>query len=589
MEMKYKFGVIIFICLSIGLNAQQHRLKMVFDEANYDETWLKSNFAWDPEKPVDTLAQNALENLLQKLHEAGYLEASIDHIEIKDSSLTEAKLFIGPQYQWTFLSPGNIRSDWLNKAGYREKLFRGKLFSIEELVELKQALLTIAENDGFPFAKIDLQRLEVRDGQISAALNLERDSLILFDELKIEGTLNISLQYLTKYLGILPDQPYSREQVLKIKDRLKELPFLDSASDPVVQFSDNRAIVTLNLKKKRSSKFDFIIGVLPNTDGRLRITGDFKGELYNQFGQGERIFASFEQLKPGSQQLNIQANYPYLPQMPFGLDATFDLFKQDSSFVDLRYDLGVQYQMEGGDYVKVFWRNQQSNLLAINTQRIIQSGRLPETLDFQYATFGLAWLKQKLDYRLNPRMGWSVFIEGGAGRKQVKPNPKILELPVGGLYDSIPLRTFQYRFEADLAAYVPLFSRSTIKLGFRGGWVASANPIYQNEQFRIGGNRLLRGFTEQSIFATRFGVLTGEYRFLIGQNSYLSTFIDGAYVEDETNERRIIDQKLGFGAGITFETNVGLFSLSMAYGRSSLAPALDFGAPKVHFGYVNLF
>jgi hemolysin activation/secretion protein len=99
---------------------------------------------------------------------------------------------------------------------------------------------------------------------------------------------------------------------------------------------------------------------------------------------------------------------------------------------------------------------------------------------------------------------------------------------------------------------------------------------------------LLRGFDERSVFATRYVVLTLEYRLLIGQNSYLYAFTDGGYLEDVTTSTRRFNKPLGFGAGLTFETKVGLFGFSLALGKLQDNP-VDFRNVKTHFGYVNLF
>ena len=83
-----------------------------------------------------------------------------------------------------------------------------------------------------------------------------------------------------------------------------------------------------------------------------------------------------------------------------------------------------------------------------------------------------------------------------------------------------------------------------------------------------------------------------EYRFLIGQNSYLYAFFDWARVDNRSlnspMETKSILTYQGTGAGITFETRAGLFALSLAFGRET-RQTFDFGAPKVHFGYVSLF
>ena len=79
-----------------------------------------------------------------------------------------------------------------------------------------------------------------------------------------------------------------------------------------------------------------------------------------------------------------------------------------------------------------------------------------------------------------------------------------------------------------------------------------------------------------------------EYRLLLGRNSYLYAFTDLGYVENQTRTARTTDTPLGFGAGITFETNVGLFGVTLALGRQQGNP-VDFRNVKTHFGYVSLF
>ena len=111
-----------------------------------------------------------------------------------------------------------------------------------------------------------------------------------------------------------------------------------------------------------------------------------------------------------------------------------------------------------------------------------------------------------------------------------------------------------------------------------------------NEQYRIGGAKLLRGFDEQSVFARDYAVLTTEFRLLLGGNAFLYGFLDASRVNprDKRNPDRSIDYPLGFGAGINIDTRAGVFGLSLALGKSNGIP-LELDAPKVHLGYVSVF
>ncbi|MCO6488330.1 MAG: BamA/TamA family outer membrane protein [Phaeodactylibacter sp.] len=586
-----------FLCLALSALAPvalpgQARLEIV--PLDTTAAFVERRFK-PPASHADSLAVIAfLEEKVRELRLAAYLEASVDSLAQRDSTFI-AYLHLGPAYEWVRLNADSVPELFLNAAGFRERLYQGSPFRFAQLRRLQERLLEYSENHGYPFAQVWLDDIRVGGGQARGRLRLDRGPLILMQKLEVEGDVKISKAYLSNYLGIREGAPYDNGRVLRIRNRIRELPFLKLDEDPIVTFIGDRATLRLLLGKKRASRFDFVIGVLPqNASGRqennrnLLITGTFNGELLNQFGLGERIYAAFEQLRPETQELELEFNYPYVLGLPFGADFRFNLYKRDTSYLDIESDLGIQYLFEGGNYIKAFWNNRSSSLLTVNEEQLERLERLPATLDVRNAYFGLEYALQRLDYRFNPRRGWAAFLRGGAGTKRIERNNRIVELGYGELYDTITLRSFQYKLSARLEGYLPLFSRSTIKGGVQGGAIIAEEPVFFNEQFRIGGNRLLRGFDEESIFATNYGVATLEYRLLIGQNSYLYLFGDYAYVEDKTTTRNVTDQPNGFGAGITFETGVGLFGVSLAYGKQLDNP-IDFSAPKVHFGYVSMF
>lgn len=572
-------------------HAQNANVQLRLLPLDADAAFLDKNLKFKTEHADSAAVFTELRNVVQQLQNQAYLEASVDTVS-RVSNTFVALLHVGKPYQWTTLANGNVEAAFLDESGFRQKLYQHKPLAPEQLQRLLENLLASAENNGYPFARVWLDSLHFDGEQVSAKLMMEKNQLVLFEGIEVasQDSLKISESYLSNYLGIKAGTPYDRSQILKIRRRLRELPFLQVSRDPIVGFANDRATVKLFLEKRRASRFDFLIGVLPNSAqvGRLLVTGSFDGELYNQFGRGERIFAEFEALRPQTQELNLQFNYPYVLNLPFGVDTKFNLYKRDSTYLDVEADVGIQYLFEGGNYLKAFWNNRTSNLLNVDSTLLDNARRLPPTLDVRYGNFGLEYNFQNLDYRFNPRRGWNLLLRGAAGVKEIRRNNRVEDLESESFYDSLELRSFQYRVSFYAERFLPVFNRSTIKLGVQGAYILSDEPIYLNEQHRIGGNSLLRGFDEEFIFATHYTVGTLEYRLLIGQNSYLYTFLDYARVEDVTVEKRDRFNPYGFGAGITFETRAGLFGVSLAYGTRQGEP-IDFGAPKVHFGYVSLF
>ncbi len=564
----------------------------------------KVHSAWEslPETYPDSLSLiENLKNTIASLHNDAYLAASIDTVIWRDT-VAQVNLQTGAQYEWTSLANGNVEAVFLEQIGFRERLLDGKPFNYSQLIKIQEKLLNYAENNGYPFASVWLDDIVVAEEKIGAKIFMEKSRLIFFDKVKIFGNAKITTRYLENYLGIKNGELYSRDKVLKIKSRLRELPFVIEKQNATVTFSGDQATINLFIDKKNASRFDFLVGLQPgnqstgpnNPDVRtFQLTGTFNADLNNQFGRGEKIYAEFQQLRPQTQELNIALAYPYILDTPFGADLKFDLYKRDTAYLDVISDLGIQYLFEAGTYLRVFWNRSITNVLSVNEALILQSRQLPSILDINRSSFGVEYQIQKLNYRFNPSRGWMLNVRGGAGLKRIDKNNKILELTTNefdpeSLYDTIDLQSFQYQLSGQAAYYFPLSRRTVLKTGIRGGYIIADSPVYQNEQFRIGGNRILRGFDEESIFVTNYAVATLELRLLLGQNSYLFAFGDLGYTENIRVDQRNFDRPAGMGAGITFETKVGLFGFSLAVGKQQNT-GFDFRSVKTHFGYVSLF
>ncbi|MEO6038707.1 MAG: BamA/TamA family outer membrane protein [Saprospiraceae bacterium] len=539
--------------------------------------------------------------LLQQLYAKAYLSASLDSLQSLGTDV-QARLYLGPRMHWVQLRTGiTDHADWLRAAGYRPKVFSGKLLRYDALLALQRALLEQAENHGYPFASIGLDSIVLTDsGQVSAVLQIKPGQFFTFQGIKIVGDVQLPAAFLPNYLGLRAGSPYSRAKVLRLREQLRTLLFVDMTGNPSVTFSGQEATVNLFLQKKRASRFDFLIGLLPqpnSTTGKLLVTGSLSAAFQNALNLGEHFAVEFERLRPETQKLDVQAGVPYLFGTPFGLEGRLNIFKRDSTWVDAQSELGVQYLFTGTDYVKFFWENKSSILQKVDTLTVLQSRRLPPNLDLKQNGFGLETGLNRLDYRFNPRRGWDLVLKTVAGFNTVQRNSQIESLRdpddpdfrFSSLYDTVAGRVARFRLEAQTQVYLPVFARSAIKIGLRGGGIFSEKKVFANEQYRLGGTKLLRGFDEESLFATRFAVATAEFRLLIGPNSYLAAFGDYGYLENITNRTRVFLRPLGLGVGLNFETKAGIFGISVAAGRRDVGQGVDLRATKFHLGYVSLF
>ncbi|MCB0688995.1 MAG: hypothetical protein KDC53_20795, partial [Saprospiraceae bacterium] len=432
-----------------------------------------------------------------------------------------------------------------------------------------------------------------------ASVKMKLNQKFTIEQIEIEGNLSISDRYLKHIIAIDEGQPFNKQEIIAIKDRLNSISFLTYKKDPVVDFLGNSATVHLFLDKKNANRFDILLGLQPTGVGdqrRFRLTGNVNIDLANQFGAGEIFHLNYKNLMPATQDLDLSLNYPFIFDWSFGTELNFNLYKRDSSYIDIGYQAGIHYFLNTNDYVQFFVENQSTKLLTIDTNRILRTHQLPEFLDVRQKLLGTTLHFEKLNYRLNPRKGYDITLRLSAGTKNIKKNQTIIsikdpfdtEFNFNDLYENIKLNSFQFRSSVAIHKYLPVFRSSAIKFSMNSGLISSGQKMFDNELFRIGGTKLLRGFNEESIFANFYSILTTEYRLLFNQNSNLFIFWDLGYYEKNTLSGRIIDQPMGFGTGLNLETKVGIFTITYALGKQNENP-ISFRQGRIHFGMISQF
>lgn len=521
-----------------------------------------------------------------------YPAFSIDSIFYSESS-TRVYYFKGPRIESIQIDSLDIPPMFLTSVK-RTPLN----LSYKELQLLKEKILIQAENSGYPFCEIGLTAIKYNATEqvYSATLKVEKYDFIRFDSIQIDGKVRIRNRFLQSYLKMKYGTPYNEAAVKSIKKQIADLGYIEEVQPSKITFFNDKAKVYLNLRNRKTSSFDFLVGFLPNNaaTGKLLITGQARLHIINPFGTGGEFHIDWQKLQPKTQRLQIHASYPYFLYLPFGFDAKFDLYKRDTSNLDINYRIGAMYNFSGNHYIKALYENRSTRMLNADSNRIKATLQLPSILDTKNALYALEYYYDNLNYKFNPQKGQVIKLFFGAGTKRIEKNTIITKLrnPINGeslesLYEKLPLRTVQFQAGFEIEKYWPIKKRSTIKTSLVSRAYIAKN-IFENEMFRIGGNRILRGFDEESIFTPYFAVATAEYRFILSKNSYFYSFFDVALVEDRRYRGKKTDVPFGFGLGVSLETKIGVFGISYALGKQ-LDNKIDFRNSKIHFGYVAYF
>jgi outer membrane protein assembly factor BamA len=605
MKFKPQISVLTLIFFSINLAAQQYRLYI--KGVDKDSATIVKQAGIQTLFNNKTAASQYLSKLPSFLQSKGYITASIDTVAY-DSTHARIVLYAGPVYKWARLDAGNVEQPLLDGIGWREKSFNGKVSDFNEVSSWQLKMLDYLENTGYPFARVYLDSISISTNPsdssqiVNALLKVNKGPLYKIDSIRLYGNAKISSNFLQRYFELPNGSVYSKEKLIRINKKIRELNYVEEEKPADLSMLGTGSVLNLYLRQKKSSQFNVIIGFLPNNNQlaskKLLVTGEGNLLLRNSLGGGETFGLDFQAVQVSSQRLNILFRYPYIFHSAFGIDFIADLFRKDSSFVNLNARLGASYELNSNESGRLFLQTSSTivNEGAINSALIIQTKKLPDVADVSSVNAGLDYEYNRTDYRLNPRKGTEISIITSIGTKKVKKNNTVLGLKDPSspgfdfktLYDTVKLKTYQLRVMLEAAKYFPVGkTRTTIKTAMHAGTFQSGN-IFRNELFQIGGYRLLRGFDEQSQYLSSYAIGTVEYRYLVGQNSFFYVLADGGWGQDNRQRKKIDYTYFGTGLGIAFETKAGIINLAWAIGSRNDIP-FNLRQSKIHFGFVNYF
>jgi outer membrane translocation and assembly module TamA len=589
-----RFGIVLAFWLVLPfLLSAQYRLQI--KAVDKDPAFLYSTLRLDSNFKNQELALDYVNKLPDLLQSKGYPAASIDTIFFGDNKAV-CSLYVGETFQWARLQVDSANKKLLDAINLNAKK---QSLSFDQVIAAQQKLLDYLENNGYPFARIKLDSITFINQQFEAWMNINKGPLYKIDSIHNFGNASISATFLQRYLGILNGSYYKKEKLIAVSKKLNDLGYVEEKQPWNLTMLGTGSTLNVYLAPKRTSQINVLVGFLPSStqteNNKLQVTGEATINLKNALGNGETIGINWQQLQVKSPRLDLVFQQPYLFGSPFGMNASFNLFKKDSSYVNINMQIGAQYAVSASQGGSVFIQSFQTNVLTLDTIAIISNHILPEQADIKSVNLGFNYENYNTDYRFNPRKGNEWLINVTAGSKKITKNPAILNFKdendptfdFNSLYDTVQLNSYQFKLRGYMAHYFKLTRFSTLKSAINGGWYQSP-AIFRNELFQIGGYKLLRGFDEESIFASQFAIGTVEYRYLVGRNSYLSYFIDGGWSKNASVYARASNYYWGTGFGMAFETKAGIFNLSYAVGKRD-DTKFNMRQSKIHIGYLNYF
>lgn len=441
-----------------------------------------------------------------------------------------------------------------------------RLLNSEIIARQAGSHLSYLQDRGYPFASLVADSLFFTKDTLLGTLKLQPGPLRHFDSLIVKGYSRFPDKLLRYELEYREGMRYSETYLLKLPQYAKRVEYLNMSRPPAVAFTKDKSLLYLYLEEVKSNLIDGVVGLNTDENGKVTLNGDFRLRLLNALHKGEEIKLRWRRPGEGVQSLDLGLGLPYIFRSPFWLEGSFNIYRQDSSFTRLSAQALVKYVIETGSFLNG----------GINYRSSSAPAGQGSSLEGKAGRFSSTFYKLGMEFNhanraIVPTKGFRFTGYGSTGRRQ---------------YEGTSTR--QYSWELDWRKWWPLFNQRHVLHSRLSSEALFGENLLINELYLIGGLSSLRGFNEQSIFSSAYGIASLEYRYMIGQYDYLALFTDLAYSEQNTIDNFQANLLNGIGTGINFETGAGIFSLFLAVGRDKNNP-YDFRAAKVHFGYVNRF
>lgn len=544
---------------------------------------------------MDSIAAIKKANLvIDSLNAIGYLSSFIIDLFESDTAY-HIKIHLGALYHYTEIDLKFVPNDIKTKFKLNQPLTN---YSVPNT---KQLLINIAgylENEGYQYAQIRLDSTILEDNKMRSILKIDRGTKVIIDSIFLEGNHSLPPTFWNRILNLKIGEFYSKSKLNETIKKINALSYIRITDEPRVSFYRNKALVHIHIKETKQSRVDALLGFLPSSppENKLKLNGTFNALLVNQFNAGETILFNFQSLQNNSQHLKLDWTSPYLLNLPFSPVAKLNMFRRDSLFQEIRADIGASLQLAHKTEFRVSFGSFSSSLLKPDLVKIKQTKTLPPALDIKqtYATAVLG--VDRLENGSLSQKGFliNLFVTGFS--RNIKKNVSIVSLrdendttfSFESLYN--PFATKGYAVELGVSAdhYLKIKKYTVLYQSLRMQYKDASTRLQTNEMYRMGGYNSLRGFDEESIFATKYILLKNEFRLMTGNRSYLFSHMDIATMHQFLNNQFTTSNFLSLGAGLAVDTSLGILSVATSIGRH-YPEGFDSRAVKLHVGYINYF
>ncbi len=531
--------VFVFLIFYFPLNFQAQRLYLKISGDSEKENRLIDSVSYNRNHP-DIKSVTAEINLFsEKLIKSGFIENEfLESTKTNDSTFT-ASFKIGKKTKSIYIYLNSASEESTKETIGFEKDTLQLPFS--ETEAFLNSTLTRLERKGFSLASLKLRNFSKKNNSLYAELSIETGNQRQLNDIVINGYEKFPAGHKKNIKRLYRNKTFNQETLKNLYGDFEKFRFVSQTKYPEILFTKDTTKVYVYLEKAKPNRFEGFIGFSNDEEKDLRLNGYLDLMLVNLLDSGEEFTLYWK--SDGNEQTTFNAaiELPYIFKSRFGLKASLNIFKQDSTFQNTKtaIDLGYYFNYNTRLYIGR-QTTESSDIQNLNSSSISDYENSFITTDFEFRDY-------KLDEFLFPEKT-RISLGFGYGKRKSK------------------IATAQQWFvNANLKHDFYLDKKNSFNIKSHNYYLKSDEYII-NELYRFGGINSIRGFNENSLQANLFASLLAEYRFSVAPNLYIHTITDYGYFNDESSNSS--GKLLGLGFGFGLLTKNGLLNLIYANGST---------------------
>ncbi|WP_343069107.1 POTRA domain-containing protein [Hyunsoonleella aquatilis] len=510
--------------------------------------------------------KSEVDSLKRQINKMGFIENRLLELKKKNDSVFNAKFHLKQKFNtiYIYYNSEDVDSSLLNSIS--ENVTNTYFtINIEDAAYALNFLNSELTNKGLPFAKLKLLNIKKKNSNdLRADLRIiSNQKKRTIDDIKIVGYEKFPKSFVKHYLKLKPFQIFDLATIEKKTEQLNNLRFANQVKPPEVLFQEDSTSLYIYVEKAKSNTFDGFLGFGTNEDtNRLEFDGFLNLRLINNLNYGELFSLLYKSDENDQDTFDARLELPYLFGSSIGVDLNLRIFRKDSSFTTTDQKARINYQINALHKVSAgISSTASSNLRSENVVLSLQD------YNSTFFTASYEYLKPTFYDRLFPIKS-NFYLESNFGNRT-----------------SSNIKTQQSLFVLKAYNNFKLNRKNSIYLNADAANLISDN-YFENELLRFGGINSIRGFEENSLFASLFGVLNTEYRYRLSNSIYIHSITDVAYFENKISD--IKEKLFGFGFGFGILTNSGLLKFNYANGKNE-NQKFKLSNSKIHISLVAQF